>query len=115
MKASSVGLETEIRKLSEEEIESLEEKSITGALKFYEVNSDKTREIPFELKLNPSQKDFVKVEIKPQETYFGKADKIIFFINREYYKSLQKSGIAAGARFCTAGKLILSSENHRNF
>lgn len=115
MKACSVGLEAEVYRLSEEEVNLLGEKSLSGILKFYEVNSDEKREIPFQISVKPRQKDFVRVFIQPRETYFGQAEKLYFSINQEYYGELKEFGIAEGARFLGVGKLKHAKEGYNRF
>jgi len=113
MKAFSAGLETDIS-LTSEEIEKMENHSIKSILRFRGVgdNDEGIRKIPISITVKGNQKDYVKVKIFPEKTYFGKADRINFSIDSDYYRCLKKYGAAEGARFFTStGKLNLYSEN----
>ncbi len=115
MKASSVGLETYVKELTKEQIEKLSREPIRGILKFREVMSREKNEIPFELIYSKEQREHVKCKIFPNGDYFGRAKKLIFTINDDYYKSLLESGMAEGARFFGAGKLYLYSKEKSSF
>lgn len=112
MRNYACGLETTIR-LSEEQILKLEKESICGILNFREPLSTGQNErlMPFELNVIFSQRENVKVDVIPDKTYFGDADKIFFFINEEYYLELKETGKAEEARFFFGvGKLELYLE-----
>ncbi len=112
MKAYACGLETRI-KLSEEQILKLEKESISGILNFREPLSAEQKEILilFELKYDKFQREDVNVEVIPEKTYFGDADKIFFSINEDYYQELREAGKAEEARFFSGvGKLNLYLE-----
>ena len=116
MKNYACGLETRIR-LSEEQISKLEKESISGILNFREPLStaQKEKKIPFKLNVIFSQREYVKVEIIPEKIYFGDANKILFFINEEYYRELREIGKAEEARFFSGiGKLNLYAETIKN-
>ena len=116
MKASSSGLEVWIM-LSEKQINNLETIPIEGILKFREVTTlgqrdSKERDIPIQLKYARNQIEGVEVDIIPDKTYFGKADKIVFNIDGEYYQDLKKYSQAC-CRFLWYGKLTIRSEKKR--
>jgi hypothetical protein len=116
MKAHSVGVETTIEKLTLEEINKLLIEPLTGQLKFYGVNSDEKREIPFELRFRKKQREPVKTEIIPKRIDFGDASKIIFSINKEYYTNLKDFGAADWARFFSgAGRLNIYSIDYKPY
>lgn len=108
MKAYSCGLEVEI-KLTDEEITELENNPLEGILNFREVLKSDTREIPFSLRCDTGQGDFIKVKIIPKKTYFGDANKIDFCINKEYHQELLTYGSMI-ERFYISGKLRIKSE-----
>lgn len=116
MKSSACGLETEIYELTNKEIITLREDSLSGNLRFREPCSNKiSKSIPFTLNYKQDQKNSVDIEVFPESGYFGDAKKINLSINQEYYESLKERGYAR-ARFCSGvGKLILVAERIKNF
>ena len=108
MKASSVGLETEVY-LTSEEIKQLRKSPIEGVLNFRGIEIPEIeREIPLALKYDESQKEFLEVGQTPRKTYFGNVDKIVFVINEYLCDDLVKTG-ACGDRFWNSGKLLIDS------
>lgn len=108
MKASSVGLETFV-KMSQEELDTLKEKPLTGIIKFSDNAGFPNRNIPFSIEYVISQNRMLEVKQKPDDDYFGSADEVNFFINQDYYQSLIDIAIC-GERFFTVGKLIVVIE-----
>ena len=109
MSPYSVGLETEVY-LSPMEKETLRSSILEGKLQFREVNENAHREIPFEIRYDPSQKELLEVKVNPPHTYFGDAEKITFNINEEFYEKLSRLG-SSGDRFWNSGKLLLFVNN----
>ncbi|PIO08748.1 hypothetical protein COU59_00220 [Candidatus Pacearchaeota archaeon CG10_big_fil_rev_8_21_14_0_10_34_12] len=111
MRCSSVGLEVFL-KVSEDEFSGLENESIKGDIQFYGVGEDiRKRKIPFELRYNPEQREFLKVEKYPlKDVYFGNLDRVTFLINEDFYKEVKEHGFS-GDRFFTGGKFSIAIEN----
>lgn len=107
MKATSIRLEVFVR-LKPEEFEKLKNGSLSGDLKFYDDPSP-PKNIPIEIIYDSKQKEFLNVETKPKNNYFGKAKDIKFRINDEYYDYVTDNGVFSD-RFHTGGKLIMSIE-----
>lgn len=106
MKASSMNLEVEID-LTEKESIDLENKSLSGILKFREnfFGKENKRDIPLELKYFSGQKRLVDLTtFPPEKMYLGDAEKAVFTINHEFYENLIEYGKYT-ARFFSFGKL----------
>ncbi len=109
MRASSVGLETEVH-LSPEEIKKLRVSVLRGEINFREYNDRTTRRIPFRLSYDFYQEEFSEVKIMPERIYFGEAEEITFTINDYLYSLLITTGSCMD-RFLNSGKLSLFAEN----
>lgn len=109
MRASSVGLETEVH-LSPEEIKKLRVSALAGHTNFRECDGKITRRIPFRLSYDFYQEKFSEVKIMPERTYFGEAEEITFTINDYLYTRLILTGSCID-RFLGSGKLLLIAEN----
>ncbi|MDP3986834.1 MAG: hypothetical protein Q8P81_01260 [Nanoarchaeota archaeon] len=110
MKADSVGLEIFV-KLSREELETLAEIPLTGEINFRDHASPPLkRKIPFSINYSPEQRDFLSVRQSPRDSYFGQANEVGFFINRDYREELLRYG-SFGERFYGSGKLVIEIRN----
>jgi len=109
MRASSIGLETEVY-LSQEEIKKIRVSALTGYINFREYNDRTTRRIPFKLAYDFYQKEFLDVKIIPERVYLGDAKEITYTINDYLYTRLILTG-SCGDRFWNSGKLLLIAEN----
>lgn len=98
MKAISIGLETTIKNLNQENIKQMHNDSIRGILYFRDIKENRKKKIPFELRVVINQKAYVDIQSFPEKAYFGNAEKIIFKINKDYYELLKEKGIADGGR-----------------
>ena len=110
MKASSMGLEIEV-KINSNELRRLEEEPLSGTLGFLNHSEPQMRrDIPIRIIYHGLQKEFLSVKQSPRDIYFGEANDIRFIINDEFYDILIEKG-SFGDRFYTIGKLIIKVAN----
>jgi len=107
MKSRAICLEVFVE-ISEKELEELRDKPLNNVLRFStNVEGEEDYYIPMELWLAGNQEEDLRVEQNPENTYFGNAENVSFFINQEFYDLLKENG-SYGQRFYGAdGKLIV--------
>lgn len=104
MKVTSCGAEIRA-KLSEIEVKGLENLRLACDLEFHGTRSDeKYRKIPGTMEIRAFQKEPIRVEISPHESYIGSASFVAFCFSKEYYNRLSSEGYAVD-RFGLGGKL----------
>lgn len=105
MRATSACLDVYIE-IDSGELKRLERNPLLGTLNFRDDITPFKNQIPIVIERFSGQREFLVVEQEPDNVYFGRANKIRFMINSEYYDSLITYK-DFGARFSVGGKLAI--------
>ncbi len=101
-RAHSKGLEVEVE-TDLQGILSIRKNSFETILEFRDYDG-KNRLIPISINYSQNQEYPIVAEIKPEGTYFGKAERIRFIVNEEYIKQLTANQ-ECDDRFLCSGRL----------
>ncbi len=105
MEATAFGLEVFVR-ISQEEMDDLLKSPLCGIMKFRDNHNSVKRDISFSIEYSPNQRRLIEKNQEPRDVYFGDAEEINFYINKEYYDSVKEDD-AFGERFSIGGKLVM--------